>query len=138
MQAPIKVEDEGSIPRSAKRLRMSTSVNVAAPQPDQPPAGAKQQDSTVRPGAAADEDEKLPSDLAGLPAEMQRVMQAEGHPAPTPVQSRRAPTHATIPEDMPQRAECRECQPEKIVNGSAEHAGAGVAVSLEVPKIPAL
>ena len=89
MQVPAKAEDVIVAKRPAKRVRLSTSVSIADPVP--PQAGGQQQKSSLPARKASKGSREGETELAQLPSEMQRVMQAEGHMAPTPVQQRQAP-----------------------------------------------
>ncbi len=114
MQVPAKAENVSAAERPAKRMRLSTSVKIADPVPTQ--AGGRRQQSSMPVRKKVPEGSKKgETELAHLPPEMQRVMQAEGHVAPTPVQQRQAPLHAEV--DSPvllldgKRAENACCHP---------------------------
>lgn len=87
---PAEVEEPSIAERPAKRLRMSTSVSIAGPAPPQPSASSQQQNSAQEAEKVVKGAAKTSAALSGLPAEMQRIMQAEGHAEPTPVQLRQA------------------------------------------------
>lgn len=70
---------------------MSTSVGVGASESIQAPASAQQLHADHNGGGAAKQSSEASVALASFPAEVQRVMQAEGHAEPTPVQQRQAP-----------------------------------------------
>lgn len=86
MQVPAKSEDVSAAERPAKRVRLSTSVSIANPVPQQ--TGVQEQESRLPARKAFKGSREGETELAQLPPEMQRVMQAEGHMAPTPVQQR--------------------------------------------------
>lgn len=81
-------EDTRSPSRPTKRVRMSTSVGIAASESSQPPASAQDQQATQSAGSGAKQSRGKSVALASFPAEVQRVMQAAGHLEPTPVQIR--------------------------------------------------
>ena len=70
---------------------MSTSVGVGISESTQAPASAQQLHVDHSEISAAKQSSKASAALASFPAEVQRVMQAEGHAEPTPVQQRQAP-----------------------------------------------
>ena len=86
----MAAEDSMSPIRPAKRVRMSTSVGIAATESPLPPAGAQQQQAHQSAGSGADQSTGKSAALATFPAEVQRVMQAEGFAEATPVQLRHA------------------------------------------------
>ena len=78
--------------RPAKRMRLSTVVSMAeAELPSQPPRRSQRQGVPAEAGTEVDTSRAASSELSDFPAEMYRVMQAEGHLAPTHIQQRSAP-----------------------------------------------
>ena len=95
LQASAIAEDTRSPIKPVKRVRMSTSVGMAASESSQPPASAQEQQATKSAGSGAKQSRGKSVALGLFPAEMQRIMQAEGHLEPTPVQIRQALAPAT-------------------------------------------
>ena len=70
-------------------MRFSTVVSVAeAELPTQPLRRSQRQEVAAEAGTDVGASKGASSELSGFPAQMHRVMQAEGHSAPTPIQQR--------------------------------------------------